>query len=345
MSRRVARDPFLVRGRIKVRDSAVVICARRRPHRRPSVLTPEDCGDASSPFLRKLMPRPLLFDSGWEVLLGQATVVNWLKTTPQKLRIMRYAGEWKLAGGNVDEGESVVAAARRELHEEFLAPLGIRRISDADVRIRPFVTKQTRPIRDISNMMNCFVALEDENQWLKDLDVADVNRGLARRRRRFARESMDKDGRPSPSFYQKSVAEREELTPEVHEIQWMPLRDALRHMLSSMVPGTRVNAFQKKSFEKYGRTRRDPMFITGAILMELETFPDEASLLRYCRRVDLDELTRNEQWLFDGMNAEDVANAFRQRRPTDSPTNPVFKSSELVKSLKLARRDGPKSSL
>ena len=149
-------DPFAVRGPIRVRDSAVVVCARRRGGHR-HCLTPEDCGGAGSDFLSALMQPSgeIVFDSGWEVLMGQATVVNWLKTTPEKIRIMRYAGEWKLAGGNVDHGESIENAAMRELYEEFLAPLGIGMPSD--VRLRPFVTKQTRPIRGISNLMHCFV--------------------------------------------------------------------------------------------------------------------------------------------------------------------------------------------
>ena len=55
---------------------------------------------------------------------------------------MRYAGEWKVAGGNVDEGESVAAAAARELSEEFLSPLGLPLPKNAV--LRPFVTKQAQ---------------------------------------------------------------------------------------------------------------------------------------------------------------------------------------------------------
>ena len=61
------------------------------------------------------------------------------------MRIMRYAGEWKLAG-NVDEKESIVGAAKREL-KEFIAPLGIE-VNSSDVHLLPFATKQTRPSRE-----------------------------------------------------------------------------------------------------------------------------------------------------------------------------------------------------
>ena len=49
-----------------------------------------------------------------------------LRTTPKKFASMRYAGEWKLAGGNVDAGETIAHAAARELQEEFLEPLGFK---------------------------------------------------------------------------------------------------------------------------------------------------------------------------------------------------------------------------
>ena len=56
-------------------------------------------------------------------IAGQAEVVNWLRTTPEKIATMRYAGEWKLAGGNVDEGETIAAAAARELQAGALPPV------------------------------------------------------------------------------------------------------------------------------------------------------------------------------------------------------------------------------
>ena len=49
----------------------------------------------------------------------------------------------------------------------------------------------------------------------------------------------------------------------------MPLRDAVKHALSSMSKSVFVNDFQREAFEKYGRKRRDPMFITAAILVSV----------------------------------------------------------------------------
>jgi hypothetical protein len=78
----------------------------------------------------------------------------------------------RASGGNVDEGEAIELAASRELSEEFLEPAHLSLPKDAV--IRPFVTKQTRPIRSRSNLMHNFVALEAENSWLAQEDLVKV---------------------------------------------------------------------------------------------------------------------------------------------------------------------------
>ena len=329
-------DPFAFRGRVRVQHSAVVLCVRRSESAARQTLTPANCGGMDSPFLQTLMPRGrIVLDSGWEVLMGQSSIVNWLKTTPDNLRIMRYAGEWKLAGGNVDEGENIIDAAKRELYEEFLAPLGIEMLS-SDVHLWPFVTKQTRPIRGISNLMHCFIALEDENAWLKGIDVDGINRGLEHRRQKFAKLISGMDSNlPSAPFFNRSMKERETLSPEVQKVKWLNLGEALRHSLSSMVPGNYVDSYQQRGFAKYNVKRRDPMFITAAILMELEGFPNVQCLLRYCRSVNLDILLEDEQWLFDGMSSADVSFAFAHR--TANTINPSFKTPEVIEKLKKER--------
>lgn len=89
------------------------------------------------------------------------------------------------------------------------------------------------------------------------------------RRKRFATIAADADRQPLAKFWALPPAEREAVTPEVREVQWMPLRDAVKHALSSMSKGVFVNDFQREAFEKYGRKRRDPMFITAAILVSV----------------------------------------------------------------------------
>jgi ADP-ribose pyrophosphatase YjhB (NUDIX family) len=331
-------NPFEIKGNITVQDSATVLLVRRRPGPTTSTLALKDLG--TSPFFQAQSSGIfgktgiINFECHWEVLLGQSEVVNWLKTTPTKLKTMRYAGEWKLAGGNVDSNETIEAAAARELQEEFLDPLNLALPLGA--KLRPFVTKQTRPIRSRSNLMHCFIALEDENPWLKTLDVNAINIGLEKRRRKFQLLSLNYDGTIKESFYKLSKLERESVTPEVREVKWVPLRDAVKDALSSMSPNIFVNEYQKESFRKYGKTRRDPMFISAAILMELEGFHNSAEIVNHCNSVDLAALTREEQWLFSGMNEKEVDEAFKKR--IGDGINPSFKNPDDIKKLRDRRK-------
>ena len=47
------------------------------------------------------------FETEWQVLLGQNQIVNWVKSSAEQVSLMRYPGEYKLPGGNVDAAESV----------------------------------------------------------------------------------------------------------------------------------------------------------------------------------------------------------------------------------------------
>jgi 8-oxo-dGTP pyrophosphatase MutT (NUDIX family) len=333
-------NPFRVRGKLTVRDSATVICARRRVSAE-STLCPEDLGGTFSKMFsgqkKAVFGRRdcVTFSSGWEVLMGQSEVINFMKTRPShsKPKTMRYGGEYKLPGGMVEPSDSSpMFAAKRELSEEFLIPPETL-LHQKSTNIRPFTVKQTRPVRSRSNMMLCYIALESENDWLKRLDVEKTNRRLADRRSNFAKiVSSDK------TFFETTpLDERERLTPEVHEVRWMSLRDAVRHALSSLCQEeVYVNEFQRKSFRKLGRRRRDPMFITAALLMELETFPNEESVIRHCESSTIDSLKRGEQWLFEGMTEEDTKKAFTNRYRHGF--NATFKSPSTVSRLREMRK-------
>ena len=184
-------SPFQVKGKLQVTNSATVVCVRRRVN--ANIESELDFSErfkqryghdkvSQQPFLSAyLSHQGFEFCSQWEVLLGQSEVINWLKSTREKLETMRYAGEFKLAGGNVDNDEDIELTAKRELCEEFLRPAETF-VSYEDIILRPFSVKQTRPIRSKSNLMFNFVAIADENPWLSNLNIDEINKTLEFRR-------------------------------------------------------------------------------------------------------------------------------------------------------------------
>jgi 8-oxo-dGTP pyrophosphatase MutT (NUDIX family) len=279
----------------------------------------------------------ITFNSGWEILMGQTEIVNYMRSTESKVSTMRYAGEWKFAGGNVDANETVAECAKRELEEEFLRPVGLA--LPADAIVRPFTVKQTRAIKGRSNLMNNYVAISEENPWLASLDVAEVNRVLAGRRAQF-QETLH-----SGAFWGMSKADKEAISPEVHQLQWFSLRDAMRVLLGSMSgmlggAPTFVNDFQQRGFEQHGIKARDPMFITAAALMELESFPSQPSLVEWCSTQDLALLKAQEQWLFAGMSQAEVDKAFKARMASNGGLNPSMKTGPAIERLRDERRRG-----
>ncbi|CAE7167733.1 KIF13B [Symbiodinium necroappetens] len=249
------------------------------------------------------------FHSKWEILMGQGEVQNWMKSTPGHDVQMRYPGEWKFAGGVVDADETPEEAARRELEEEFQVPVALTK---ATCKLRLMSIKQTRPIRNISNIMFNYVAAAEENPWLQQLDVEEVNCALSNRRR------MHAEAIRGGNFYTLGHREQEKLAPEIHQVQWLDMRSAVRDAFTSMNGSFHpVNDFQKKEFERLGVKRRDPMFLTMATLLEVDSFPSLRSFIVYSDRLDPEKELQRIQWLRDGMTPEEVATVWSAKK---SPT-------------------------
>eukprot|EP00443_Scrippsiella_acuminata_P129399 CAMPEP_0115749058 /NCGR_PEP_ID=MMETSP0272-20121206/93990_1 /TAXON_ID=71861 /ORGANISM="Scrippsiella trochoidea, Strain CCMP3099" /LENGTH=166 /DNA_ID=CAMNT_0003194085 /DNA_START=1 /DNA_END=497 /DNA_ORIENTATION=- len=138
---------------------------------------------------------------------------------------MRYPGEWKFAGGALDTGETPEEAARRELEEEFMVELP--RDHSAS-RLHLLSIMQTRPVRNVSFIVHNFVAAAEENPWLEELDTDEVNAALARRRKEHSARVAD------GSFWALGKAEREAVAPEVREVRWLSMRDAVRNCVRSL---------------------------------------------------------------------------------------------------------------
>jgi ADP-ribose pyrophosphatase YjhB (NUDIX family) len=136
---------------------------------------------------------------------------------------LRWQGEFTFPGGAVDGGESIEAAARREVGEE----LGVA--VPADARLRLLSVKQTRPINNTSNIMYNFVAVAEENAWLRAFDVEAANGRLARQRADLQQllwpNDDDEDGASGGDgsggagrFWGLPLSERAVLAPEVQRV-------------------------------------------------------------------------------------------------------------------------------
>mmetsp|Transcript_10018 Transcript_10018/g.11532 ORF Transcript_10018/g.11532 Transcript_10018/m.11532 type:complete len:144 (+) Transcript_10018:844-1275(+) len=119
-----------------------------------------------------------------------------------------------------------------------------------------------------------FVALEEENPWLQQFDVDSINEKLEERRGNF-KQSVDLG-----SFWTKSRAEKEQLSPEVRSVEWMDISEAVVNCLTSKAEiFTPVNDFQHTEFKRYGVNERHPMYATMFTLLALENFKTIDSLI------------------------------------------------------------------
>lgn len=313
---------------LQVRTAATAVCIRRT-------------SASAEPLIRGELPRlwkeaealvfgeaeSVAFTSGWELLLGQAEVQNWLRSSPDKAVPMRYPGEWKFAGGSVDPGEMPKQAARRELEEQFNLKLPQE---SCKCKLRLFSIKQTRPIRNVSYIMYNYVAAAEENAWLHDFDPASANEALSRRR--VEREAAAQSG----AFWELDKGQKELLSPEVREVCWLDVRSAVLGLASSMqdvfVP---VNAFQALEFERLGIRKRDPMRVTILTILELESFPSLESLVRYTEHSDPMAQLQQAQWLVEGMSPEEVAAAWASLATTNQG---IIRSAKQLSLLRHLRR-------
>lgn len=305
---------------LRVRTAATVVCIRQSQSHVPPLSLEEATGkeepwaglgsDAAARIAILFgQSASASFHSKWEILMGQGEVQNWMKSTPGHDVQMRYPGEWKFAGGVVDADETPEEAARRELEEEFQVPVALTK---ATCKLRLMSIKQTRPIRNISNIMFNYVAAAEENPWLQQLDVEEVNCALSNRRRLHA------EAIRGGNFYTLGHREQEKLAPEIHQVQWLDMRSAVRDAFTSMNGSFHpVNDFQKKEFERLGVKRRDPMFLTMATLLEVDSFPSLRSFIVYSDRLDPEKELQRIQWLRDGMTPEEVATVWSAKK---SPT-------------------------
>lgn len=199
----------------------------------------------------------------WEVLLGQNCVKNWLRSTKDHSVIMRYPGEWKFPGGVLEDCDDCLAdTATRELREEFL---GLT-VPNADISMYLVNRKLTKSIKGKRFLMYNYVAMEDDNAWISETDIANTINGNLRRRIHTFNEMLS-----NGSYWDLSDEEKSLVSPELVMVKWMPLSEAVQVMGSSLDESlTCLNDFQRDEFIKYDINSRDPMFQSMVTLMEIE---------------------------------------------------------------------------
>lgn len=201
--------------------------------------------------------------SEMQILWGQGTVVNWLKTkSPSEIKMMNYPGEFKLPGGSKDANETLLQTAIRETEEE----LHIKIPSNAI--IRPLRRVLTKVIRNRQFIIYGYITLEDENSWITDIDINHINFKLNEKRAKFTKLQQEFD------FWDRWVNlpldVKEILSPEVIRADWLTVRDSLYNCLSSKADNfIPVNTYQKLAFQKLDLRLRDPMMATLFLLTEI----------------------------------------------------------------------------
>jgi 8-oxo-dGTP pyrophosphatase MutT (NUDIX family) len=296
---------------LRVKEACTVICLRQAPALGPLLLTRQSVG--ISPASDELRVQRVFgacqeksFERGWEVLMCQRQAVNWLRSTKEKLHMMRYPCEFNFAGGTVDNGESYVATALRELSEELQTSV------PADTIIHLLNVQQTRPVGGTSNIMFNFVCLAEENPWLATLDVNAVNGALG------SKEQNVQDEEKLEEFWALSSEEKEILSPEMHCVEWLSLRDAVFKAFTSMNEQVIfVNEHQRREFDRYGIRRRDPLYVTMSALVDVEDFSTPTAFGEHARKSGTIKAQKEiAQWLHDGATAEEVA-AVHHRKETE----------------------------
>lgn len=291
---------------LSVRDSATVICIRRRPaSARPKCETlarAELRGAGAPPPPKSSAGRQdaLVFGDGevatfaspWQVLMSQREVVNYVRSTsPEELVPMRYPGEFTFPGGAVEDGETPEEAACRELTEEMP---GMSVPTEAHIRLLSVC--QTPPVKNRSDVIFYYVIHEDENPWLRSFSVDACNAALQARREAFGERVRD------GTFWGLSMVEREAFSPEVAEVAWVDVGEALR-----MAYLPHANDFQAREFARLGLSKRDPIFLTLASLMEVEALPSVRSLVREAAFRDAATARAQALWLKEDLSEREVA--------------------------------------
>ena len=315
---------------LKVKESCTVIVLRKNTtnnKQNKSILTRESCKIPNNTDTRTNMDlrtklvfgnaNEVAFISSWEVLMCQRQAVNWLRSKSiTNTTQMRYPCEYNFAGGTCEANETIEETALRELCEEINIP----QIPLEEANLKLFSVKQTRPVRGTSNIMYNFIMFANENKWLPSIDS--INQSLHDKEMYFYENIIlnnNNDKTMQDRFFNNDmpIEEKELISPEMHQVNWLPLDVGIRYSFTSMNRDLFIiNEYQQEQFNKYHIKNRDPLFITMQVLCELEQYPTVETLETFLKQQELigsETLKQEVMWLKDGLTEEEVSNIFNQR--------------------------------
>mmetsp|Transcript_7711 Transcript_7711/g.10567 ORF Transcript_7711/g.10567 Transcript_7711/m.10567 type:complete len:323 (-) Transcript_7711:172-1140(-) len=221
--------------------------------------------------------KELEVNASWDVLMGQRPVVNWPRSSPEKVKIMNYPGEFVLPGGKQDKGESLRECAVREFEEEVLAD-GRCLPDPENVKLIDFFAFTTKRVRGMKHRIHNFLAFESQNPWIKEINVSKFNEEVDQK--------LEKEEQllSSGEYWRLNPHSRRSVGSEMRRLQWIPLHEAVLMTMSSVprddMPTQFVNDYQRKQFQKYELKDRDPMMATMFALLAVGQCTNEDQLYR-----------------------------------------------------------------
>ena len=173
-----------------------------------------------------------------EVLIGRYEVINALKSKRNEPVAQRYPGEWHFPGGTKRQADrGPLQTACRELCEEFLVGLnafgsfggdwssgGVGAGSGpAQLKAVLFLTVSLE-LQSQRYEQYVFVADVADNHLPLEFTTEGVNHALRRRRQHYERLQA------SEAWWEMAASAKAAIAPEVREVRWLPLTEALAVM-------------------------------------------------------------------------------------------------------------------
>jgi hypothetical protein len=167
--------------------------------------------------------------------------------------------------------ESLEITAIREFQEEFL---DITCPGNLHHQITLFNRKFTLPVQGRQYEMNNFLIVDEDQVWC-DEEIQRVNQNLILKKNKFL------ESKSTGEYWTLNSEEKSMLSPEVYQLQWFDLDEAISLMESAQHHRqSYVNNWQEEEFQRYGILKRDPMYQSMMTLIEIRQSYSRSSRLQ-----------------------------------------------------------------